>query len=252
MPTQCVFCGGGTAFPNEHVLPAWAAQFVGIGRVDVTGRRLDDSPRTWEQVGSFGQTINSVCQRCNDGWMGDLEQLARPVLERLIKPRGDVRLSSDEQTVVAAWLWKLAIMHEHASRDRYFNRRERECLIDLNDPPENGVRAWVGAYVGDLAANLRGGPGIFSAPRGRVLKGFLMSMSLGQFAAQLLCVRMPSDLPVKAPGGYDLGSAEVQIWPAADVSASWPPAMRLTTSRFDQWHSRWKTEDEIDRGENRT
>jgi hypothetical protein len=97
-----------------------------------------------------------------------------------------VSLLVDEQVVVACWLWKLAIVHEYLSGAIYFNDEERQCLLLGNAPTPIGVHMWIAAHHGDLDANLKGGPCTFSSPDGQTANGFLMTMSLRRFAAQLL------------------------------------------------------------------
>ena len=185
MPKVCIFCGRHGPFSREHVIPEWAARLLSVGRLSVEPRRMGVSMRPWATVGTFGHTVNSVCARCNNGWMAELEGLAKPVLARLIRPNGPVELSQDKQAFLTAWLWKLAIVHEHITSATYFNAAERRCLIRMDDPPTRGVHLWIGYYSGRNIAALRGGPSTFSAPDGRHVDAYLLSMNLRRFAAQL-------------------------------------------------------------------
>src|SRR5207249_4087328 len=134
----CIFCGKGGPFSREHVLPNWTAELIGLRRVEVRRRVLDGPPTTWQKVGSFGHTVTSVCVRCNTGWMSDLEDDTKPILSPLIYPREkrDVRLTPDEQIILAAWLWKIAILHADLSPEKYFTRAEREVLWRGDIPPD--------------------------------------------------------------------------------------------------------------------
>src|SRR5215207_1941495 len=71
---RCVFCGAGGKMDQEHVLPDWL------------GRELPDLGEGWhERIGAFGVsegrwhnapftvTVGTVCPKCNQGWMSDLE-----------------------------------------------------------------------------------------------------------------------------------------------------------------------------------
>jgi hypothetical protein len=241
VPKTCIFCGGRGRFSKEHVLPEWAARLLNVGRMTIQGRRLNDQPRTWQSVGSFGQTVNQVCARCNNEWMSELEELARPILSRLIKPTAAVDLSPDDQVTIVAWLWKLAIVHEHITRVRYFTVTERRRLIRLADPPSVGVHVWIGYYSGNNAASLRGGLATFGASDGRTFDAYLLSMSLRRFAAQLLCFRPLPRVRVRAEIQYDFTGFERRIWPNPDEAVHWPPRSTFTEQLFDMWHRRWST-----------
>lgn len=245
MAKTCIFCGGSGPFSNEHVMPEWTAKVVGMTgeRVEVSGRRLDGPLRTWQSVGSFGTTVRGVCIECNNTWMSKLENLAKPILSPMMVPQRPVQLDPDQQTVVAAWLWKLGIVHEHASGVKYFNTAERQCLPNWDDPPIGGVHMWIAAYSGPLIGNLRGGPATFSAPDGRTVEGFLMSMSLRRFAAQVLCVRQMPGTNVDVVNRYNFKGAESLIWPEPEKGVIWPaPAASLDAHLFDRWHLRWNSE----------
>jgi hypothetical protein len=95
--------------------------------------------------------------------MSELEHVAAAVLSRMILPKGPITLDANEQFVIATWLWKLAIVHEHPSGATYFNDAERRCLVNDDSPPASGVHVWIAAYRGDLDANLRGGPCKFAS-----------------------------------------------------------------------------------------
>ena len=78
----CVFCGG-TPVTLEHVWPRWVAAILADGGPVQVERGVDDEPATWQQV-SLEVTIRRVCAICNNGWLSELEQAAKPRLEPLI------------------------------------------------------------------------------------------------------------------------------------------------------------------------
>src|SRR5262249_48304333 len=145
--------------------------------------------RTWQKVGTFGQTVNAVCAVCNSGWMSRLESLARPTLSAIIRRTGRRHLTGDDRVVLSAWLWKVAILHDNIGAGAYFTADERAALTSATDPPTDGVHIWLAAYSGDRIGNMRGGAATFTAPDGRSTSGYLMSLTIGRLAAQVLCVR---------------------------------------------------------------
>jgi hypothetical protein len=156
----CIFCGSRGPFSGEHVLPEWSARLIAVEpgvRLQVRGQKYDEPARTWGAVGTFGQVVRSVCEACNGGWMSNLENDAKPFLAEMILPSrpGPIVLSPDHQIVLASWLWKTAIVHEHSSSVKYFNGGERRALRRGDCPPNDNVLMWISCYVGPLIANLR-------------------------------------------------------------------------------------------------
>lgn len=57
-----------------------------------------------------------VCKRCNNGWMSQLEERAKPLLTLLIDgEREVVHLTEPERHIVATWAFKTAIVLNNAS-----------------------------------------------------------------------------------------------------------------------------------------
>ena len=225
------------------MLPEWAAKLLDLQKVNITVTKLGEPQAPWSSVGSFGAKVGLVCEAvCNNGWMSDLETIATPALSRMILPTGPVTLNIDEQVVIASWLWKLAIVHEKPSGALYFNKAERMCLIDGDAPTPFGVHMWIAAYIGPLDANLRGGPCEFGSPHGHKLHGYLMTMSIRRFAAQLLCVRELPGVDVSTVSHYNFEGAEALIWPEQDGPVTWPPPVAgLDHDLFNKWYMRWNT-----------
>jgi hypothetical protein len=238
---SCIFCNSSGPFTKEHVLAEWIARLVKLQRVTVTATKTGQPDKVWQSVGSFGAKVGPVCKACNSGWMSDLETLAAPALTRLIRPRKPTSISFDEQVVIASWLWKLAIVHEKPSGAVYFNADERTRLMNGDAPPEGGVHMWVSCYDGRNDGAIRGGPANFTSPMGHSVAGFLMTVRIRRFAAQLLCVRELPGHDIDVVGQYDFTDAERLLWPEGHRVVSWPPQYRLDDSLFEKWHARWNT-----------
>ena len=204
MTKACIFCGGPGPFSKEHVLPEWTAKLLKIKKVNVTITRQGLAQTKWASVGSFGAKIGPVCKKlCNSGWMSDLENLARPILSTLILPDRPVALSPDEQVIVASWLWKLAVV---------------------------------------MDATILGGISQLGAADGRTTQGYLMTLFIRRFCAQLLCVREVRGVNLSTVSHYQFKGAEALIWPEQDGDVPWPrPAAALDDALFQKWHTRWNT-----------
>lgn len=58
----------------------------------------------------LGVTSRAACETCNNTWMSQFEQTARPLLTPPIQDRGVEWASEAEQTSVAVWAMKTALM----------------------------------------------------------------------------------------------------------------------------------------------
>jgi hypothetical protein len=174
--------------------------------------------------------------------MSELENWAKPILSKMILPTAPVVLTPDEQMMIAAWLWKTAIVHEKPSGATYFNREERACLVNSEPPTSFGVHIWIAAANLTLGARLLGGPSRFEAPDGRSTDGYVMTLSIRRFAAQLLCVREMEGTNVSTVSHYNFKGTEALIWPEQNRDVGWPPvAAVLDDELFEKWHARWNT-----------
>ena len=126
--TKCIFCGiEGSQTPEgaltkEHVYSNWTRRFVprtlkkfkslrGVARTDHTQFVYINRPgdiRDWQ--------VLCVCAVCNNGWMRQqIENPARPIMIPLIIISGEpVRLSPDQQQIVATWAAAKAMVAEFA------------------------------------------------------------------------------------------------------------------------------------------
>ncbi len=59
--------------------------------------------------------LKKICKDCNNGWMSDLEQAAKPLILGVISGVSPIAdLSIDERCVLARWAGKTAIVESHA------------------------------------------------------------------------------------------------------------------------------------------
>lgn len=110
----CVFCGATDAMSVEHVCPKWvrpvlAAEGAGTGTHERTLLRADGEQTASYRAGPATATRRSVCAGCNNGWMSQLEDRAKPYLLSMI--RGHTRTyHRTGQTLIAAWAVKTALV----------------------------------------------------------------------------------------------------------------------------------------------
>jgi hypothetical protein len=116
----CLFCGdhlqpkgsAHNAKTDEHVIPDWLQQHLGVTgdpvtptRVRIEDKQIIDARH--HVMGAF--VAGAVCSKCNHGWMSRLEEEVKPILIRLIgDPRLLETLSREARFTVARWVLKTA------------------------------------------------------------------------------------------------------------------------------------------------
>src|SRR5215469_2737801 len=84
-PKQCVFCGT-PGVTKEHVWGKWLKPY--IPRTMINYRKFHVSqdgqiPDVKEELRAGDPrslSVKCVCRTCNGGWMGDLQEAAKPVM----------------------------------------------------------------------------------------------------------------------------------------------------------------------------
>ena len=106
MARKCVFCEREVPLTLEHVFPSWISSVLMPAESVVHIHRLEGEVVRAHTSAKMDATVKRVCERCNNGWMHELEEAARPVLTPLIRktqPRG---LAPIEQEVISTWAIK--------------------------------------------------------------------------------------------------------------------------------------------------
>lgn len=97
---------------------AWLLEYLKARQVQMAIIRRaqdgsDNAVRTSIAYDSF--KLNRICEDCNNGWMSDLEQQAKPVIIDLISGKTKLEaLDAKEREVLARWAGKTAIIESHA------------------------------------------------------------------------------------------------------------------------------------------
>jgi hypothetical protein len=136
-PRRCVFCGQGGTRTNrmseEHLWPEWMHPYLPVnpeyGKHEIFGsvsRRIFRAVRRKPQMGQmFTLRIKHVvCSKCNNTWMGQIEENTKPVLIPLVQGT-PITLTIENQKLLAIWLTLKMIIIERA--------RPRDAVIPLDD-----------------------------------------------------------------------------------------------------------------------
>jgi hypothetical protein len=120
MPGVCVFCDQQPdKWSEEHAIPQWLLDHMGITAQDQTfqGYAVSGGQVTKQRIFATRRLVEGrVCALCNNGWMSELENAAKPVLIPLIEQKRAVwELTVDESIVIAKWAVKSAYVLANVS-----------------------------------------------------------------------------------------------------------------------------------------
>lgn len=157
----CIFCGG-TPVNGEHIWPRWSHRYLpktkkkwwamnAIERHDRTDINIVKRPGDPYDRKSF-----CVDERCNNGWMRQLENEVRPIIRRLLESEDNsTRITEGEQRTIASWIAIKAIVSEyepHATRVTHHAQIRR--LAQKQEISPRTWRIWIGNYEGRKAEAL--------------------------------------------------------------------------------------------------
>jgi hypothetical protein len=141
---SCLFCDS-TDMTEEHLLPDWvfrAFQRTRRPRINVLrhlpGGGFDD------YHGPRQETAKLLCRSCNSGWVSRLDNVASQLLKPLIRGEGPVLLAPVDQTNIAAWTLKVAIVNDVAARRGPGRLREHAPTLMKDGVPPDFFEVWHG------------------------------------------------------------------------------------------------------------
>lgn len=173
--------------------------------------------------------LRVVCRSCNSGWMGQIEEAAKPILTPLILGQTSV-LDVIAQNRIATWAALKVLTLEHNDKEKVIAPDElREKFMTGRVAPQ-GMKVWIGNCIADgwrstifwhvstISAsntNRPPGPNIQS-----------VTMGAGQLLIHVLhCTAADLEFDLQgAPEGFLF-----QVFPIKVPLLRWPPPMLLGT-----------------------
>jgi hypothetical protein len=147
---RCIFCRG-TGLTKEHVWADWLKGYIPKDMTDYSSL----SATVHETHAEFGhkkhggdlrsRTLRDVCKSCNNGWMSQLQQRAKPYLLPLVF--GDVTaFDARAQEILSAWVAMFVMVAEHFDRYKVVSsQKERSFLWKRQKAPANW-KIWIGDF----------------------------------------------------------------------------------------------------------
>jgi hypothetical protein len=234
----CVFCGASGKLTGEHVFGDWVSR-IGL---DVPESRFGAGPlnRSARDLGvsyPFARTVRDVCSHCNNGWMSNLESVARRVLTPFILGNPG-SISKEDTAAIAAWVQKTALVgmlvsseDERAAgygvpQDEYWNL----YILQQSGEPLPSSQVWIGHYQGEqrlssiwvtpMVINIDG----HAEPE--IPQGYAVTIVLGELLFHGIRFTTPGlYFAHNAPAGF------VAVWPYA-APVAWPSQPLVDDARF--------------------
>lgn len=242
MPRKCLFCEN-PVDSAEHVWSDWILKDLKPAEPirRQIGRHTDvytDDPEV---------LVRCVCQRCNNGWMSDIENENKPQISAMMRDH-PVVLEPLQQKSLTRWAILKAMIIEATNRQRphFFSEFEKTSL----KPPTSALPAaslvWIARFsnIGFHA----GGTDIWAAIDGipKAMHGSVTNIVVGHLAIQVLTPHVPPMFTSRArdvesrPGEWERNL--VNIWPVFGA-VHWPPSLSFTLQGPDSIGAlinRWK------------
>jgi hypothetical protein len=152
----CIFCGGSPT-TREHIWADWLAKYIpktmkkhsSTTSILNPDRSIERTLRVWGGDPRSRQ-LQIVCKHCNNGWMSELQQQAKPILIPLItgklKDSKPLLLDLKRQNILAAWSAMSVICSEYFYPGRAaISVTDRRWLFNTKTAP-NDFRIWIGDF----------------------------------------------------------------------------------------------------------
>ena len=186
-------------------------------------------PKQHVRPGVGNQTVvKAPCKECNNTWMKDLEEGARPHLVPMFTGE-TARVTPEAQKALAAWAAKTATVAEHISpRSDGISQSERTWIYEKLIPPR-GWMVWIAGYAGGNWANLtifqdRGTLLVPTVSPPRIGRDYVHATTWGMGHVLFLVVGCASPRAQRQFGHLE-GRGLFRIWPRRVArSILWPPA----------------------------
>lgn len=240
---KCIFCEVNNANSREHFYSEWMHDLLPVGpQGTYSGDFIDQHPKT-QEITDFRRRVKPgelytkklkvVCAKCNNEWMSQIEDQAKPFLTPLIKGE-QATLNAGQLEILARWATLKTIVCEHDVKGMEVTPAEDRAAL-MNEgiiPPYFSVYLFshespslIGYVRTSHAVSLTKGEPV-PPLEGRVKNVQQISVTLGKVMLQVNAARVDG---FSIEGNFNMPAViSRRIWPLNDVPLTWPSEPILT------------------------
>lgn len=154
-PKTCIFCGEQGSISKEHFWPEWLAPHIRAGEAGsnvsefhaAEGKNPPSLQRRSERPGDVvTKKIRAVCERCNNGWMSEVESNVKPTILALLEG-SRTNLTNEEVSTLSFWMAVKTIVGEHASHGALLTPSADRYLVYKDRTVPNYFRIFLGTHT---------------------------------------------------------------------------------------------------------
>ncbi len=250
MRRGCIWCGDRSGpFSDEHAIAKWISRAFQdrygihipeietpnfkVKATEIEGWFFNEDDPDRDPTKLVGLKV-LVCEACNNGWMGDMEEAVMSTLPALMF--GDpVALDPSQQVDLAAWAAKTLInlgFEGHSRSHHQYPTKLRDYVRETGRPPDDvlivaasitGLECKLKSRVREMKLQSQGGRLLGMAP--------LTTTLIDRVAFQMMNPTV--DWPL-SHSAVSVGAA-IQLWPVPGGTIVWPPASSIEADRFDDF-----------------
>jgi hypothetical protein len=225
----CLFCDN-NASTKEDAWPLWLMKQFSMPSTGRMFAERGSELKHWA-VTKPKLIVKWLCGSCNNGWMSQLENEAKPIIESILEDNTN-GFDAAAQETLGVWAVKTAMVLEAVNPEwpRFYSVEERHRLRTARLLPAR-TEVWLAKCVNQpdiysAAVDHRTGSGDDGA------RAFAVTMAFGSLAFQVVTLRTPASVPEHVSATYDSSDGPwnqvlLQVWPTSSEKRVWPPKMGL-------------------------
>jgi hypothetical protein len=172
-----------------------------------------------------------VCEQCNSGWMGAIQDRTKPVLVPLIEGKG-ASIGAEAQAAISTWITMVSMTAEYLfeTPKPAIPEADRSYLMQNAEPPKDW-QIWIGYYIGTKRnlpyAQARTRISMPNLPIKSDDRSFvntqITSLSIGKLYFYVYSAAVNGLGPIRL--NQEVLDRLRTIWPSRKESFDWPPAV---------------------------
>jgi hypothetical protein len=148
---KCIFCDS-MGITKEHMWADWLRKYIPRQLQNHATSFAKYHPDIIERAivtrtgDPHSRRIKCVCGNCNNGWMSQIQESAKPYIIPLL--RGiPVAFSRNSQTILATWITMMVMVAEHLNTEMVSISAEERRQFSADQKPLLNWRIWIGHHA---------------------------------------------------------------------------------------------------------